>query len=311
MPSGWTKNLTRSPGFSVGRAARYLSALPHTFGDENEIFEFDGAAVQAARRDEKRILIESSGKTARLTDQETLLVSAADEVSQLTPSLSFAAIGRVSIKFPKSRKPFPRSLELFVVQIVHLAELARLDDGLGREFEHFKTVESLWHIGAAYGDTVVFKNDAVEVLLEDGSNLLAQGGASRQAIGSKASRAADVAGLVKEARIRNLSDDAESNQGDRMRMHDGSKVRSNGIDRLVKRQLGRGRMNAFGCAIGPNADNVLSAQAALVDARGRDPDVSIRVSNRKVAAGGGCHPIAINATHHLHKFIARMDKLGS
>ena len=167
------------------------------------------------------------------------------------------------------------------------------------------------HICAAHGDAVVFKNHAVEVPFKDGGNLLAQGGASRQGIGSKASRPADVAGLVKEARVRNLSDDAEGHKGHRMSMHDGSKVRANGIDRLVERQLRRRRMRTIRGPIGPDADYIVPPETALVDARGRDPDISIRVSNLKVAARGSGHPIAIDATHHLHEFIARMEEPGS
>src|SRR5712691_8005001 len=70
-------------------------------------------------------------------------------------------------------------------------------------------------------------------------------------------------------------------------------------------------MTAINGAVFANANNVVPPQTSLVDARGSDPDVAICISNGKIASGRGGHPIAIDAIHHLHEFIAGMEELGS
>ena len=85
--------------------------------------------------------------------------------------------------------------------------------------------------------------------------------------------------LVEQARIRNLPNDAERHQGDRMGMHDGPNIRPPCIDGLVKRKLGRRRVTPFHPPIGANADDILAAQASLIDPRRRDPHVAGVVAN--------------------------------
>jgi hypothetical protein len=116
---------------------------------------------------------------------------------------------------------------------------------------------------------------------------------------------------MEETRIRYPADDAEGNQGHRMSMDDGSQVWPNAVDGLVKRQFRGGRVMAFHRAVFAYANNVVPSQAALVDAGGCDPDISVCISNRKVAAGGGGHPIPIDAIHHLYQSITWMKKAHS
>src|SRR5579859_3278888 len=70
-------------------------------------------------------------------------------------------------------------------------------------------------------------------------------------------------------------------------------------------------MTTFDRAVFSNANDVVPPQASFVDTRRRDPDIAIRVANGKIASGGGRHPVAIDAIHQLHEFVARMEELRS
>src|SRR5262249_44008394 len=63
-------------------------------------------------------------------------------------------------------------------------------------------------------------------------------------------------------------------------------------------------------AVGPDADDVIAAEAPLVDPRRGDPDVAVVVADREVAAGGGRHPVAVDSLHRPHDRVARVDQVA-
>ena len=60
----------------------------------------------------------------------------------------------------------------------------------------------------------------------------------------------------------------------------------------------------------PDADDVVAAQAPLVDAGRGDPDVAVVVADREVAAGGGRHPVAVDPLHRPHDLVAGMGQVA-
>src|SRR5579863_3400150 len=69
-------------------------------------------------------------------------------------------------------------------------------------------------------------------------------------------------------------------------------------------------MRSFPGTVGLDADNVVTRQAALIDARGGDPHVARFVANRQIAPRRGGHAISIDALHRMHDFVARMLEIA-
>ena len=109
--------------------------------------------------------------------------------------------------------------------------------------------------------------------------------AARQGVGRVADLAADVVGLRKQGRVGDLAANAERDQGDGMGVDDGAQVGPGAVDGLVEGMFRRRPMQPLDAAVGPDANDVLRPQAALVDARRRDPDVAVLVADRT-----GCRP---------------------
>src|SRR5262249_9207859 len=59
-----------------------------------------------------------------------------------------------------------------------------------------------------------------------------------------------------------------------------------------------------------DADDILAAEAALVEPRRGDPDRAVVVPDREVAAGRGGHPVAVDALHGPHDLVARVDQVA-
>src|SRR5260370_662869 len=78
----------------------------------------------------------------------------------------------------------------------------------------------------------------------------------------------------------------ECDQRDGVGRYDGAKFRPCPVDRGMERILRRWPMQAVDRAVGPDADDVFTAEVALIDASRRDPDVAVLVADRQVAARG-------------------------
>ena len=63
---------------------------------------------------------------------------------------------------------------------------------------------------------------------------------------------------------------------------------------------------ALGLAVRQDMHHILTAQVALVDAAGGDPNIPFRRADGKVSAGGGRHTVLINALHHNDELVGRM-----
>jgi hypothetical protein len=114
--------------------------------------------------------------------------------------------------------------------------------------------------------------------------------------------------LMKQSRAGHLAANAKCHQCDGMGVHDRENLGARFVDRFMKWKLRRRRVQAIGCPIGSNADNVLASQVAFVDAGRRNPDIAISIANRKITAGGRCHPVTIDSIHRLHDLVTRMEQ---
>ena len=104
---------------------------------------------------------------------------------------------------------------------------------------------------------------------------------------------------MEEVRIGNLVHQAESHQRDGMRVYDSVEIGAGAVDLLVEGQFGRGTVWSLHGAIGAHADDVVAAQAAFVEARGRDPYVAVVFAYGEVAARSRGHAVAVDALNGL------------
>src|SRR5208337_2812810 len=115
--------------------------------------------------------------------------------------------------------------ELIVIEETDIsAEQPCLDDCLGSKFECLEAAECLLKRRPCCDDTVILQNDAVISSLKGLSDPPAEGDAAGQLVGCEANFAADISGLVEEASIRNLVDQAEGYKCGWVRMHDAAEV---------------------------------------------------------------------------------------
>ena len=68
---------------------------------------------------------------------------------------------------------------------------------------------------------------------------------------------------------------------------------------VVKGQFGRWPVRPFDGATRAHADDVVAAQAAFVEPRGRDPDIAVVFAYGEVAARRGGHAVAVDALNGL------------
>ena len=111
------------------------------------------------------------------------------------------------------------------------------------------------------------------------------------------------------AGVRNLAGHAERDQRGRMGVQDSLDVRPHLVDGAVERKFARRLVAAFDGAVRLDADDVLAAQRALVDAGRADPHIAVGIEDRKVPAAGGRHAVAVNTLHDVHDLVARMDEI--
>ena len=106
-----------------------------------------------------------------------------------------------------------------------------------------------------------------------------------------------------------LAREAEGHQRRRMGVDDGAQVGAHAVNLLVEGQLHGRLVNADEGAVGLDLNDVAAGQAALVDARGGNPDVAVVVSDGQIAAGGGGHAVAVNTRHNHHQLIGGMHQI--
>src|SRR5215831_12480 len=105
---------------------------------------------------------------------------------------------------------------------------------------------------------MIFENDAVESLGECIGDRLAQFLASGQLIRGKATAPADMPRLMKDARVRHLVHETESDERNGVRVNDAANIRAGTIDRLVERQLGRVLANALDGTVRSDQHDIVS-----------------------------------------------------
>ena len=84
-----------------------------------------------------------------------------------------------------------------------------------------------------------------------------------------------------------------------MGVHDPVNIGPRAIDLLMEGQLGRRAMRSHHGAVRVHAHDVLAAQAAFVEPRGRDPDIAVLFADGKIAARRGGHAVAVDALNRL------------
>ena len=65
-------------------------------------------------------------------------------------------------------------------------------------------------------------------------------------------------------------------------------------------------MGALHLAIRVQTDNIFGRQLALIDTGRGDPEITILILDREVAAGEGGHPVIIDALHDDDQLVTRM-----
>ena len=69
-------------------------------------------------------------------------------------------------------------------------------------------------------------------------------------------------------------------------------------------------MRAFAIAVGANADDVPSGKRTLVDTGRRDPNVSLIISDRQIAAGHGGEFFVVDPLHKHYNLICGVNVLN-
>ena len=155
------------------------------------------------------------------------------------------------------------------------SQQAGLDDGLGGEFERLEAAERFLERGAGGDHAVIFEDHAVIPLLEGIGHDVAQRLAAGQVVGGEPHLAADAPGLVEQAGVGHMVNQAEGHQRHRMGVHDASQLPAPPADLLMNRKFRRRMPRALDPPVRADADDVVARQRALVHARGRDPDVAV------------------------------------
>ena len=243
-------------------------------------------------------------------DHQPLLITASDELAELLAQL-FLEAGDWSVAVGRRvHRGRPGAGGVLVVEVADVAEEARLDDGLGGEFQGLEPLEGVLKVGAAGHDAVVFEHDAIEPAGERRGDVPAECLAAGQRIGREADFAADPAGLGQEPGVGDAAADAERDERDGVGVDDRAEVGPGGVNRAVEGELRRGAVRAVDRAVGADANDVVAAEAPLVDPGRGDPDRAVVVADREVAARRGRHPVAVDPLHRPHELVARVDQVA-
>ena len=120
-------------------------------------------------------------------------------------------------------------------QIHHIAQNS--DHGFGGKLQCLESLERLRKRLAPNNHAVVLKNHTIRSLAKLVGNVSPELLASRKCISREAGTAADAMGLVKQARVRRLSADAECYKRDGMSMNNRANIWPCLIYRLMKWKL--------------------------------------------------------------------------
>src|SRR5579883_1786335 len=253
-----------------------LAAFGPAAAYEYEFLWLNDPTIRAVRRDDERVAVHPRGVAALAADEQALAIGSQDKFRETPPDLLLFARRRNRREGLQRAVALPLQLELVLGEIADVAaKQAGLDDRLRAELQGFEAAECLVERLARGDDAVVFENDAVESVGKGAGDDLAECAAAGQAVGREADLAADLPGLVEEARVRNLVDETEGDQRDGVGVNDAREFGAPLADLAVDWQFGGRLANAVDGAVGSNADDVFAPQASFVDARGRDPHVPI------------------------------------
>ena len=280
---------------AAGYAAGFAVAVAH----QDQVVNIDRAAVLLVGRDQEALRIHARREAALRADEQALPVGAAHKLGQARAQFLLVRAWFVVRETGPLGRGIARNGNLGVGEVANLAQHARLDDRLRREFQRLEAAEGLLQIGAAGDRAVIFQQHAIEALPENRRDIAPQREAARQFVGRKTGLAADLARLVKKPRIGNLVHQAERHQRYRMGVHDPVNIRPRTIDLLVERQFGRRAVRPHDRAVRMHAHDIVAAQAAFVEPRGSDPDIAVLFADGKIAARRGGHAVAVDALNRL------------
>ena len=291
-------------------AAQLAAGLVAHALDQHHVLRLDVAAVDVARRDEDALLVDTDRESPFGAREQHLLVGAADQERHLVAQLHFVARADFRVERPEIDVAVELAeLDFGVGKVMRRAELARPQDQPGAEIERLEALERLLQRGSRRAGAVVFEQDRRVSGREGRRDVLAERFAARNLIRRVTDGAADHFGGGMHAGVRNLAGHAERDQRGRMGVQDSLDVRPHLVDGAVERKFARRLVAAFDGAVRLDADDVLAAQRALVDAGRADPHIAVGIEDRKVPAAGGRHAVAVNTLHDVHDLIARMDEI--
>ena len=259
----------------LGGTACQFSRLTLCAIHKDKVINLQRLPIQSRRRDQKTMCIHACRKAALGADQQALTTTAVHEISERPAEFSLprrSGLGGNRIKIDAS---LGGQFQLVIVQVVDRTDLVCLHECLAGKLECFETLERIIQAVSSNNHAVIFQNDALTALRKGRRDVVAQLLGARACIGCKSDFAANGMSLMKQSRIGCHAANAERYQSDRVRVDNCLNVGSDLIDRLMKGELRRRRMWAFGGSIGMDANDIASRQIAFVDAGGRNPNVAI------------------------------------
>ena len=121
--------------------------------------------------------------------------------------------------------------------------------------------------------------------------------------GREAGLTAHLPCLMEQPGIGDLMDQTEGDQCDRMCVNYAPHFGARLINGLMQRQLRRWRVLTFDGPIGSHQHDIGVAEITLIDARRRDPHVTVGLPDGEIATGSGGHAIAVDPLHRLDDFV--------
>jgi len=199
-------------------------------------------------------------------------------------------------------------LDLLIREIGRGADDFGVDECPGAKFERLETLVGVHNVFAAEHDAVILHDDGLVVgmFLELSRNLRPQFLASGHVVRGKADGAADTFCLWDDVRIRDLFCNTERNQGRRMRMNDGRHLRTDIINRLMKRIFGRRPVQPFDRSVGFDANDVFGSQRPFIHGGGRDPYVAVFVLDGNISTRSCRHTATVYPADNYPDLICRV-----
>ena len=279
--------------------------------DEHQIFRFDGAAVDAARRDQETLLVNPHSESPFGTGEEHLPVGAADQFGHLVAQLHLLARPDFRIEGAEVRIAVEHAeLNVGIRQVVRRADLRGTVDEARAEIQRFEALERLEQCRTGGAGSVIFQQNRTVSGGKGRRDILAERFAAGNLVGSVADRTADHLRRRMHRRVRNLPGDAEGDQRRRMRVQNRFHIRANLVDGAVEGEFTRGLVAADHRAVRLDADDVFAMQRAFVDTAGADPHVSFGVEDREVSTGSRGHAVPVDTLHDLDDLVARVYEIG-